>query len=311
MDQLALVALFVAALALGQAAVWASKGNSGHARQRARADGDPIWDREPPLAGSAWLADALEGVPGMLALQRLQSQAGNSWTSTTFLVLATGLAVVVQIGAMVLGAEPLLSVVLGSLAASAPFLVLGWQKDRRAARISDELPQALRALARLANTGQGPAQAIREAALELDGPLGRELGRTFVEQRDGRPLAESLRALTGRVPDSIDLRILVTAILLSSEVGGDLGGLLERIEETLSARIALAREMRAQQAQARLSAGILAALPPLGVLGVALVQPDYFLEGWEDPLGRVLYLAALVWMSIGLLIIALILRRQR
>jgi Flp pilus assembly protein TadB len=311
-SSVALVGLFVAALALAQVAVWASGGGTSlHARTRARHDGDPEWDREPPLSRDPSLAATLESVPGMLALQRLQAQAGNQWSATAFVATSLGLALVLQVGTWVAGAPVLAGALMGMAGAAAPFIWLFRAKRLRGARVTDDLPRAMRALARLANTGQGPAQAIRETALEMQGPLARELGRAFAEQRDGRPLKDALEAMTDRVPDCVDLRILVVAIVLATESGGNLGALMERLEATLSARIALAQQARAQQAQARLAAGILAAVPPLGVLGVALLQPDHFAEGWADPLGKVLYLAAGGWMGIGMLIVLLLLRRIR
>ncbi|MCO4769763.1 MAG: type II secretion system F family protein [Deltaproteobacteria bacterium] len=312
MNSVALVVLFIAALALAQVAVWASgRQTTGHARLRSRHDGDPEWDREPPLSNNPSLSEVLETLPGMLALQRLQAQAGNHMTATTFVFASLGLAIAAQVGTWIAGAPVLAGALMGLAGAAAPFIYLFRAKRIRARRITDDLPRALRALSRLANAGQGPAQAIRETALELQGPLARELGRAFAEQRDGRPLRQALEAMTDRVPDSVDLRILIVALVLSTEAGGDLGGLLERIETTLSSRIALAQKARAQQAQARLAAGILAAMPPLGVLGVALVQPDHFMEGWADPLGKVLYLSAGAWMTVGMVVVLLLLRRIR
>ncbi len=312
MNTVAVVILFVAALALAQVAVWASgRSPAQHARARARHDGDPEWDREPPLSRNGALARALETMPGMLALQRLQAQAGNQMTATTFVFASMGLAFTAMIGTWVLGGPILAGALMSLFGASLPFIWLFREKRVRARRVTDDLPRAMRSLSRLANAGQGPAQAIRETALEMTGPLARELGRAFAEQRDGRPLPQALEAMTDRVPESVDLRILVVALVLSTEAGGDLGGLLDRIEETLSSRIALAQEARAQQAQARLAAGILAAMPPLGVLGVALFQPDHFLKGWADPLGKVLYLSAGTWMAVGMVIVLLLLRRIR
>ena len=312
MSTLAVVILFVAALALAQVAMWASgRAPTQHARARARHDGDPEWDREPPLSRNVLLARTLEAVPGMLALQRLQAQAGNQTTSTTFVFASMGLAFAAMVGTWVLGGPILAGALMSLFGASLPFIWLFRQKRVRSRRITDDLPRAMRSLSRLANSGQGPAQALRETALEMTGPLARELGRAFAEQRDGRPLPQALEAMTDRVPDSVDLRILVVALVVSTEAGGDLGGLLDRIEATLSSRIALAQEARAQQAQARLAAGILAAMPPLGVLGVALIQPDHFLKGWADPLGKVLYLSAGTWMAVGMVIVLLLLRRIR
>lgn len=312
MTTVALVALFVAALALAQVAVWASGNDAAsHARSRARHDGDPEWDREPPLSRDPSLSAYLERVPGMLALQRLQAQAGNQWSSTSFVLASLGMAIATQVGTWIAGAPVLAGALMGMAGAAAPFIWLFRAKKRRGARITDDLPRAMRSLARLANTGQGPAQSIRETALEMQGPLARELGRAFAEQRDGRPLPQALEAMTDRVPDSVDLRILVIAITLSTEASGNLGALLAQIEGTLSDRIALAQQARAQQAQARLASGILAALPPLGVLGVALLQPDHFAEGWADPLGKILYLTAGAWMCIGMLLVLMLLRRIR
>ncbi len=312
MTHVALVALFVAALALAQVAVWSSgKSSLAHPRSRARHDGDPEWDREPPLSRVPGFAAYLEQVPGMLALQRLQAQAGNHWSATTFVFASLGLAVATQFGTWMAGAPILAGALMGMAGAAAPFIWLFRAKQRRGARITDDLPRAMRSLARLANTGQGPAQSIRETALEMQGPLARELGRAFAEQRDGRPLPQALAAMTDRVPDCVDLRILVVAITLATEAGGNLGALLERIEGTLSARISLAQHARAQQAQARLASGLLAALPPLGVLGVALLQPEHFAEGWADPLGKVLYLTAGAWMCIGMLVVLMLLRKIR
>ena len=311
MTPVVLVGLFVGALAVAQVAVWAS-GRPQRLERGTAPDGtDPEWDKEPPLAPFPAAVEMLEGVPGMLALQQLQSQAGSQSTALSVVLLALGCALGAQLLVTGLTGSLLVGVLGGMLGASAPLLLLLRARRRRADLVLDELPRAIRSLARLARAGQGPAQAIRETALELEGPLGRELGRAFAEQRDGRSLGDALQAMADRVPQCVDLRILVTALVLASEAGGNLGLLLERIEATLSERIALAQAARAETAQARLSSGVLAALPPLGVLGIAVLRPDHLAQGWADPLGKVLYIGAGVWMSIGLLIVLWLVRGQR
>ena len=311
MTPVVLVGLFVGALAVAQVAVWAS-GRPARLERGTAADGtDPEWDKEPPLARIPGMAAAMEGLPGMDALQRLQAQAGSQTTALTALVIALSLALLFQLIVTIATGSLLAGVIGGMAGATIPWLLLLRARRRRADLVLDELPRAIRSLARLARAGQGPAQVIRETALELEGPLGRELGRAFGEQRDGRSLEEALLALADRVPQCVDLRILITALVLASEAGGNLGLLLERIETTLSERIALAQAARAETAQARLSAGVIAALPPLGVVGIAILRPDHLAAGWADPLGKVLYLGAGVWMSIGLLLIAWLVRGQR
>lgn len=185
-----------------------------------------------------------------------------------------------------------------------------WLQARRDARLAGGLPAALRSIERLAGAGQATGAALAAAAREIGGPLGEELRRVAREQGTGRPLVEALEAMAARAPRCVELRILVTAITLAEESSSDLAALLARIEGTLSDRIARKAEARARTTQARIQAFVLAAMVPVAALAIWIVQPDYLLEAWADPLGKALYQAAALWAALGLLVIFVLLRSR-
>ena len=114
-----------------------------------------------------------------------------------------------------------------------------------------------------------------------------------------------------RVPGCVDLRLLVTTIVLAEESGADLGEAVSRLEATVSRRISLAQELGAETARARMSAGVIAGMPFLGLAGIWGIQPEWIQAGWEDPAGRVLQQGAAVLSALGVAIMARLLRRPR
>jgi tight adherence protein B len=169
----------------------------------------------------------------------------------------------------------------------------------------------MRSLYRLSGAGHGAAAIVNEAARSVGGPLAIELQRAFEEQRRGRPLTEALRAMADRVPGCVDLRLLVTTIVLAEESGADLGVAVAKLESTLSQRLALSLEVRAETARARFSAGVISGMPFVGLLGIWLLEPAWVERGWDDPAGRLLQQGAMALIAVGLVLIARLLRRPR
>jgi len=306
-DTVLLVGLFVAALAAGQAAVWAS----GARREQAQRATPFHWDGRPPAASSPRLAAFLVRFPGMRGLQHLQAQAGSERTGLSIVTGSLLLAIGVEVLVIALGGDPILGLVAAIPSSALPIAGLYVARSRRARAVLAELPAAMRSLYRLSGAGHGSAAIVAEAAKSVGGPLGVELRRAFEEQRRGRPLAEALRAMAGRVPGCVDLRLLVTTIVLAEESGADLGAAVAKLEDTVSRRIALNLELRAETARARLSAGVISGMPFLGLLGIWVLEPDWVLDGWADPAGRVLQQGAAALIAVGLTLIVRLLRRPR
>ena len=118
----------------------------------------------------------------------------------------------------------------------------------------------------------------------------------------GVPLQGALDAMADRV-QSDDLDLVVTAIGIQNELGGNLAQVLDTIGETIRERIRILREVRVLTAQQRLTGYLLALVPIALVIAFALLSPGYF-----DPLLkpgpiRLLPIFAIVMMVIGFVLI--------
>ena len=307
LDTVLMVGLFVAGLAAAQAAAWAG----GTRRDEARRPTPFHWDGRPPTSSSPALAALLVRFPGMQGLQRLQAQAGSERTGVSIVTGSLLLAVVTQVLVIALGGDPVLGLAAAMPASALPILALYVARALRGAAVLKELPAAMRSLYRLSGAGHGAAAIVQEAARSVEGPLGVELRRAFEEQKRGRPLVDALRAMADRVPGCIDLRLLVTTIVLAEESGADLGVAVAKLEDTVSKRLAMDLELRAETARARFSAGIISGMPFLGLVLIWLLEPDWVMDGWNDPAGRVLQQAAAAMIAVGLVLIVRLLRRPR
>ena len=99
----------------------------------------------------------------------------------------------------------------------------------------------------------------------------------------------------------VDVRILITAVLVQREVGGNLSEILEQIAETMRARFNLKRQVRVYTAQGRMSGYTLAALPIIVGSLISLINPDYMQTLFREPLGQALLVGAGVLQGIGFL----------
>ena len=116
------------------------------------------------------------------------------------------------------------------------------------------------------------------------------------------PLRDALMQLLDRVP-SADLRVLVTAILVQKDTGGNLAEILDRTVFVIRERLRIQGEIQVQTAQGRLTGWILSALPVVMLVLLNLVNPGYSSILLHDPLGRKLIYFSLGMLTVGALII--------
>jgi tight adherence protein B len=144
--------------------------------------------------------------------------------------------------------------------------------------------------------------AIEAVARELPKPIGEEFRKCFDEQNFGLEMRESLLNLAARIPIH-DVHIIVTAILIQKESGGNLAEILEKVAYIIRQRFRLKKQVRVHTAQGRLT-GLILTLLPL-VLGVAmyLVNPEHMSILWQNPIGMKLIYTSIIMTTIGGLII--------
>jgi len=238
-------------------------------------------------------------IPQLWDLHHQLAQSGLGWTVGGFAVRTLGAAAVGGfLGLLVSGPGlALLGVIAGG---SGPHFYMGWRRKRRILRLESQLPAAIDLIARAVRAGHPLSAGLRMAAEEAQDPLASEFGVTFDEQKFGLPFEEALLGLGDRV-EVVDMRILITAILVQREVGGNLSEILEQIAETMRERFTLKRQVRVYTAQGRMSGYTLAALPILVGLAISAINPSYMSVLFHEPLGQALLSGAALLQGVGFL----------
>jgi tight adherence protein B len=256
--------------------------------------------RAGAVAEGTFLRALAEKVPQLWDLHHLLLQSGLGWTLEGFLTRTAIFATIVGIVVFAALQSAVTACAAFALAAVGPWLYVRWKKKRRLRQLEAQLPDAIDLIARAVRAGHPLSEGLRMVAEEAPEPLAAEFRVTFEEQKFGLPFEEALLGLGDRV-EIVDVRILITGILVQREVGGNLSEILEQIAETMRARFALKRQVRVYTAQGRMSGYTLAALPILVGVMIALINPGYLSTLFQETLGKGLLVGAGVLQGIGFL----------
>ena len=241
-----------------------------------------------------------ERIPQLWDLHHLLVQSGLSWTLAGFAARVVGVATVSGLVSLVALQRPAIAAVAFVLGGVSPYLHLRRRKRKRIDQLESQLPDAIDLIARAVRAGHPLSEGLRMVSEEAMEPLASEFRITFEEQRFGLPFEDALMGLGDRV-EVVDIRILITAILVQREVGGNLSEILEQIAETMRARFTLKRQVRVYTSQGRMSGHTLAALPIVVGAVITLINPAYMQTLFREPLGQALLAGAAVLQGIGFL----------
>jgi tight adherence protein B len=183
-----------------------------------------------------------------------------------------------------------------------PKLILKYRKKKRLQQFNVYLPEMITTLVNALRAGFSFLQALKNAAEEAPSPVKEELEITLREMQFGVSVEESLNRLHERMP-SDDLDLMIQAILIQRQVGGNLAVVLEKNVHTIRERIKIQGQIKTLTAQGKMS-GTVVALLPLGLSGMlSIVNPGYMTPLFTTPIGIALLCIAGVSMLIGFLLI--------
>lgn len=173
-------------------------------------------------------------------------------------------------------------------------------RNKRFIIIEGQLLNAVVLLANSLRAGHSFMQALELVSRETPAPLGLEFNRVLRETRMGVRLEDALVTFSQRL-NTQEVELLVAGILIQREVGGNLGEILDTIADTIDKRIKMRAKLRTLTAQGRLSGWVVSLLPFALVLFIYVPHPEYAQLMLTEPLGRVMLLAGLTMMIIGIL----------
>lgn len=173
---------------------------------------------------------------------------------------------------------------------------------RRLGAFTEQLGTSLITIANALRAGYSFQQTIEVIATEMEPPIGEEFSEMYHQIVMGMPLEEVLEDANKRIGSS-DFELAVTAVLIQREVGGNLAQILDNISDTIIERIRMRREIQSVTAQGRMSAMVLLGLPFAAGFGMFTLAHDSFMVLFEEPVGQLAMVAAVVMEIIGYFVI--------
>lgn len=196
---------------------------------------------------------------------------------------AAGFSVVgLLMGRFSLAVAIILGVVTAGVGWTVPHFYLKFRATRRQHAFNGQLGDTISLMANSLRAGYSLLQTFDLVAKEGPSPIADEFRRVVREVGLGISPHQALDNLYRRVP-SEDLDLLITAIKIQSEVGGNLGEILDVIGETIRERVRIKGEIRTLTAQQSISAYVLSGLPLVLGAGIFLMNPDYMTQMFVWP----------------------------
>ncbi|RZT92083.1 tight adherence protein B [Advenella incenata] len=181
--------------------------------------------------------------------------------------------------------------IIGLLLFLAPNWLVARLRRRRLAKFDGQLPTMLLALAGALRAGAGVQAAIAQITVQAAAPLSQEFGLVQRQQRLGISFEQSLDDLFVRMP-SESTGLLVSALKIATQSGGNLAEALERIAQTLQARQQIQGRIRALTSQGKMQAWVMAGLPLLLMIVLNMLDPAAMSPMWFHPAG---------WIVLGII----------
>ncbi|MAS82706.1 MAG: secretion system protein F [Legionellales bacterium] len=174
-----------------------------------------------------------------------------------------------------------------------PSFVYRILRKQRLKRFEEQLPDGLTMVSGAMRAGASLNIALESLVDEQPAPLSQEFELFLKEQRLGVDFEVSLKSMYKRVPLP-DFNMLVTALLINKEVGGNLAETMETLADTLRKKSMMEGKIDGLTAQGRLQGIVMSGLPIFIGLILNFIEPEAMSKLWTTTIG---------WFVLGLIIV--------
>jgi tight adherence protein B len=209
-----------------------------------------------------------EGIKADLA------RADLSLTVSEYLVIRAGIVLLGLMLGYLIQRDLLSGLLLGAVGFVVPIVYVRMRQDRRLRAFNAQLPDVLDHMVGSLRAGYGLLQSVEWVSRQIPHPAGTEFDRVIREVQLGRSLNESFDSMVRRI-NSDDLALIITAIKIQHEVGGNLADILEIVAHTIRERVRIQREIVVLTSQQRYSGYVLMVMPIALAVILYIINPSY------------------------------------
>lgn len=238
------------------------------------------------------------------ALSLRLNRTGKKWTVAQYFYVSFGLILGVTV-LMYLrtGAAPLslaFGVVIG---AGLPHMIVNFFVKKRINNFTAKFPDAIELLVRGLRSGLPVTETLSVVAQEIAGPVGEEFKGVVDRIKVGRTMEEALQETADRL-DTAEFSFFCITLAIQRETGGNLAETLSNLADVLRKRSQMKLKIRAMSSESKASAYIVGALPFIVFGLIWWINPGYIGDFFTDERLIVAGIGGLIWMGIGVFIMA-------
>lgn len=235
-------------------------------------------------------------------LDLMMVRAGLPLLGSEFLAISAGGALLVFIIFALATFNPVTGLLAAFLFLAADFVFVQRRITKRLNNFQRQLADCLSLVANSLRAGFSFLQTMEIISREMEPPMSTEFERVMRDTSLGKSLDEALHDMDERV-GSADFSLVVTAVLIQQQVGGNLATILDTIRSTITERIRIRREVNTLTAQGKMSGIVLACIPVALALFFYISSPEYLTPLLTTDIGKVAIIGTVFLVIVGFIII--------
>jgi tight adherence protein B len=243
-------------------------------------------------------------IPKPALLKARLHQTGKSWSLGHYALVSLSLIVVIAVLAAMRGMPPALALFLGLFVGiGLPHYIVGKLIKKRVAKFNARFPDALELMVRGLRSGLPISETMGVVADELPGPIAEEFRSVTDKMKIGRTMEAALQEAADRM-GTAEFQFFVITLAIQRETGGNLAETLANLADVLRKRAQMKLKIKAMSSESKASAWIVGALPFIVFILITFINPNYMHTFFVDKRLIIVGCGGLVWMGVGVFIMA-------
>jgi len=221
---------------------------------------------------------------------------------TEFVLIWVFSAILPALIAFLISKNFITSMGVGIIGLAIPPILVQRSRKKLENEFNKQLGDSLTVMGNCIKAGFTFQQAMESIAAEMQPPISTEFTKTLREVHYGVSLEDALKHMVERVKNK-DLDLLVTAVLISAQVGGNLSDIIEVVSSTVRDRLKIKAEVRVLTTSGRFSGIIIGLLPVIVILLLMVINPNYFQSFASSGIGKLMLAVSVVLEITGFIVI--------
>lgn len=191
-----------------------------------------------------------------------------------FITIWIVVALVPALLAAMFTGNSVLSIVLAVAGTVAPIVIIKRKQKSRVKKFDEQLSDALMICCSCLRSGLSFMQAMETISKDMDAPISTEFETCLKEVSMGASMDDALDNMGKRIK-SKHLALMISAVLVQRQTGGNLSQILETLSDTIRDRMKLKKQLKTATSSGKMSGTIVGAMPVILLGMFSLVNYDF------------------------------------